>query len=426
MPYDQYGQWQVDPQFAGNPWMPGAGMPGVVANGGGSLNERTFGAGWDNPAAGAQQMQALATMRGMGHPQQQPYDSVFTGHNTERVPEDPQLLSMIPRLQQMGYGFGNPTPGYRRVTMGGSDTLSIGGHDMQVPTGADQSWIDSQVQSATPPAMSPVEKSAALMAYLAKQPGMDALKASQIHTRLLGVDPLTLQTKTQDYAKQALEMQKAKDELDINRRKEAMSEYTGLARAGGGLPEDILASFGRNAAQGHENEYFNPGRELPPDEMGQERSIPGGWRGIDPSTVAQLRKLREAMGMGTQPQLTAADLAKLHAEREQLRAAASGSNTPANTEQYGPPDTRLGVRIHNAVVNPQGVPDATGRIYGRAANMGTSVLNHGIDFANFHRQLLSGANAGQAPQLPMPYNSKDEGGLDWLYNWAHLPPMYRH
>lgn len=263
----------------------------------------------------AQNLQALAALRQQGSAMaQQTQPQGLQEPSLDSV--NPAVLNSIMRL----YGASQMKPS------GGimGNTMFLNGQQSEVPAGVDpRTYLQQQLDAARGPVRT------------------DAQRFGQLQNALSGMavpyqvkDAIFKQFAGQgmvDYQKMALDLQAKTDEL----RKTQLGEYNDLARSAGGLPEDILASFGKNAAPGHQNEYFNPGVDLGPDPtMASDPNAPhrvekAGWRGIDPGTVARLRAIRQTLGIDTQPQMSAAQLAAMEQERQQLLATAQARQQAA-------------------------------------------------------------------------------------------------
>lgn len=284
---------------------------------------------------GASRNQAYGAVRGVSRGVGGAIDNVYTGHGSERLPEDPRILGIVPQLQRQLSGG---APGYSQI----GNTVQLQGNyaPRQIPEGADDSYAQRLAQAAAGPALTSDQRDAQLRQILQQKQArgeIDGEQASQIYTHVMGVDPISYAANQQKTAEQtrndnfkaAKEMQDKRDAL--------LKERAELARQGGGIPEDIRASFGKNpAGAGHENEYFNPGVDMGPDPndpSGPHKIEKSGWRGINPGTVARLAEIDQQLGL----RVTDQDVAR-HAE---LAAKAAQPGPVAPSQPPSPASTSL-------------------------------------------------------------------------------------
>lgn len=244
----------------------------------------------------------------MAAPQQQlrgpagPYDNVYTGHATERMPENnPMVQNAMMAAQQM---LRNAPAGYARY----GDTVRSGGQqysyaDLVKQAGGEDHALD---QFTTAPNRPMADRVAQLMQARDTDPrfrNLSGVEFNQAFTSAVGADPFSYQDRQQKQAAAQFETAMKLQQMDAQQRKALMDEYDFHAKAMGGRPEDIMVSYGRNAAPNHQNEFYIPAHQGMTEAGEPPREVPGEWRGGDPGTVERMRQIRSALGIHTMPTL---------------------------------------------------------------------------------------------------------------------------
>lgn len=313
---------------------------------------------------GASTNQAYGAVRGVSRGVGGAIDNVYTGHGSERLPEDPRILGLVPQIQRQIFGQGGPQ--FSRL----GNQFSVNDGSLQnIPQGVDpDQYIEDHIAaSPQPTALGQDQKVAAVQQFLQKKYASGELNAeqgSQIFTRLFGQDPIsyaanqqkTREQTTSDNFKAAKEMQDKRDAL--------LKERADLARQAGGLPEDILASVGKNpAGASHANEYFNPGVDMGVDPITGERKIEkSGWRGINPGTIARLTEIQQQLGMGNAPTVdSSAAMARIQRGKElETKAAQAQSQGDSGPSLSGWMQNPMNALQAGAGMNPVAGPQMAG------------------------------------------------------------------
>lgn len=233
------------------------------------------------------------------------YDPVFTGHATDRTQIDPRMNTLMPSLL---HDFGSG---------------------------------DAPI----------AERSAGLMQRL-RQLGFDAVQSSAGHTRVLGIDPLSLQDRAAKQMEVALRLNELKDKQRVSQ----MNEVEWLGKQMGARPEDIHQSF--NTDPSHPNQFFIPAHQGMSEVGEPAREIQGEWRGADPMHVSRVRQLFESMGIGNSPTRAQVDAAIRDGEHERkgrmgdLRALEGGAGDPTRRREVYDLSMRAGANYAPPTPSP--------------------------------------------------------------------------
>lgn len=174
------------------------------------------------------------------------------------------FLQMLPQLQRQ---YGNSTPAVSYGIAG--NRAYVNGRIMDLPEGKDISWAQQQAEAQAGPERSPIARSIEFIDSLRKR-GADDGTINALHTRVFGADPVTLQKRSDDQMKFAVDLQNRKLELEKGRvagLDDTIKQYGGMF--GGRGAAEVWAHYDPTAGM----------VDLPPTviqgDLGPEEKKPG-------------------------------------------------------------------------------------------------------------------------------------------------------
>ncbi len=276
-------------------------------------------------------------------------DNVFTGHGSEKLPENSSVTSTVQQLSRMLSG----QPGFMQV----GNTVQVDGFQpRQIPEGADASYAARMAAANARAPLTDDERVSKLTGYLRDQQAkgtMDAEKANQIFTHVMGVDPqayaatkqknMEIAAKLQNDALETQQKQAALQKDQFANTKMAHDFYDEIGKKAVGIPSEIIhqtagwywidPKTGEGVAEGtpgakHIYGAFDPG--TPADPTTGETKHPSRIVGIDPTLAQYINRQRQAVfGQSNVPQNdTTAALAKI-ARGHELIAKDAASSSPS-------------------------------------------------------------------------------------------------